>query len=50
MGLYTFINQFFTQWEYLMTAAVLTTLPVLIFFFTMQRYLTRGLIAGATKG
>ncbi len=50
MGLYTFINQFFTQWNYLMTAAVLTTLPVLIFFFTMQRYLQRGLIAGATKG
>jgi ABC-type glycerol-3-phosphate transport system permease component len=50
MGLYTFIKQFFTQWHYLMTAAVLTTLPVLIFFFTMQRYLQRGLIAGATKG
>lgn len=50
MGLYTFIKQFFTRWEYLMTASVLTTLPVLIFFFAMQRYLTRGLIAGATKG
>jgi ABC-type glycerol-3-phosphate transport system permease component len=50
MGLYTFINQFFTRWEYLMTASVLTTLPVLFFFFAMQRYLTRGLIAGATKG
>jgi ABC-type glycerol-3-phosphate transport system permease component len=50
MGLYTFINQFFTRWEYLMTASVLTTLPVLLFFFAMQRYLTRGLIAGATKG
>ncbi len=50
MGLYTFIKQFFTQWQYLMTAAVLTTLPVLVFFFTMQRFLQRGLIAGATKG
>ncbi|MCE7982788.1 MAG: carbohydrate ABC transporter permease [Caldilinea sp. CFX5] len=50
MGLYTFIKQFFTRWEYLMTASVLTTLPVLVFFFAMQRYLTRGLIAGATKG
>src|SRR5687768_1602129 len=27
MGLYTFIKQFFTRWEYLMTASVLTTLP-----------------------
>jgi ABC-type glycerol-3-phosphate transport system permease component len=50
MGLYTFIKQFYTQWNYLMTASVLTTLPVLVFFFTMQRYLTRGLIAGAMKG
>jgi ABC-type glycerol-3-phosphate transport system permease component len=50
MGLYTFINQFFTRWEYLMTASVLTTVPVLLFFFAMQRFLTRGLIAGATKG
>lgn len=50
IGLYTFINQFFTQWEYLMPAAVLTTIPVLFFFFALQRYLTRGLIAGATKG
>ena len=50
MGLFTFIKQFNTQWEYLMTASVLTTIPVLVFFFGMQRYLTRGLIAGATKG
>lgn len=50
MGLFTFIKQFHTQWNYLMTAAILTTAPVLIFFFALQRYLTRGLIAGATKG
>lgn len=50
MGLFTFIKQFHTQWNYLMTAAVLTTIPVLIFFFGLQRFLTRGLIAGAMKG
>lgn len=50
MGLFTFIKQFNTEWNYLMTAAVLTTLPVLVFFFGLQRFLTRGLIAGATKG
>jgi ABC-type glycerol-3-phosphate transport system permease component len=50
MGLFTFIKQFHTEWNYLMTAAVLTTLPVLVFFFGLQRFLTRGLIAGATKG
>lgn len=50
MGLFTFIKQFNTQWNYLMTAAILTTIPVLFFFFGLQRYLTRGLIAGAMKG
>jgi ABC-type glycerol-3-phosphate transport system permease component len=33
-----------------MTASILTTLPVLVFFFGLQRFLVRGLIAGATKG
>lgn len=50
MGLFTFIKQFNTEWNYLMTAAVLTTLPVLVFFFGLQRFLTRGLISGAIKG
>lgn len=50
MGLYTFIKQFNTQWNYLMTAAILTTIPVLVFFFGLQRFLVRGLIAGAMKG
>jgi arabinogalactan oligomer / maltooligosaccharide transport system permease protein len=50
MGLFTFIKQFHTEWNYLMTAAMLTSIPVFIFFFGLQRYLTRGLIAGATKG
>jgi ABC-type glycerol-3-phosphate transport system permease component len=50
MGLFTFIKQFHTEWNYLMTASILTTVPVLIFFFGLQRFLTRGLIAGAMKG
>ena len=50
MGLFTFIKQFHTELNYLMTAAMLTAVPVFIFFFGLQRFLTRGLIAGATKG
>ena len=50
LGLYTFINQFTTQWGNIMAAGVLTTLPALIFFFVLQRSLTRGLMAGAMKG
>lgn len=50
IGTYSFIQQFTTQWGNIMAAGTLTTLPVLIFFFVLQRTLTRGLIAGAMKG
>jgi len=50
LGMYGFIQQFTTQWGNIMAAGVLTTLPVLVFFFLLQRALTRGLVAGATKG
>ncbi len=50
LGLFTFISQFTTQWGNIMAAGVLTCLPALVFFFLLQRALTRGLIAGATKG
>ncbi|HYH10945.1 MAG TPA: carbohydrate ABC transporter permease [Thermomicrobiales bacterium] len=50
IGMYSFIQQFTTQWGNIMAAGTLTTLPVLLFFFLLQRTLTRGLIAGAMKG
>jgi ABC-type glycerol-3-phosphate transport system permease component len=50
LGMYSFIQQYTTQWGNIMAAGTLTTLPVLVFFFLLQRALTRGLVAGATKG
>jgi ABC-type glycerol-3-phosphate transport system permease component len=50
LGLYSFIQQFTTQWGNIMAAGVLSTIPVLVFFFMLQKSLTRGLVAGATKG
>jgi ABC-type glycerol-3-phosphate transport system permease component len=50
LGMYSFIQQFTTQWGNIMAAGTLATLPVLVFFFLLQRALTRGLVAGATKG
>ena len=37
-------------WGQVMSAAVMTTLPVAIVFLAFQRYLIRGLAAGAVKG
>lgn len=50
IGMYSFIQEFTTQWGNIMAAGTLTSLPALIFFFVLQRALTRGLIAGAMKG
>lgn len=50
IGMFSFIQQFTTQWGNIMAAGTLTTLPVLLFFFVLQRALTRGLISGAMKG
>jgi ABC-type glycerol-3-phosphate transport system permease component len=50
LGLFSFIQQFTTQWGNIMATGTLATLPVLCFFFLLQRALTRGLVAGATKG
>jgi ABC-type glycerol-3-phosphate transport system permease component len=37
-------------YTYLMAAAVIVTIPVVILFAFLQRYLIRGLTAGAVKG
>ncbi|MDQ3879874.1 MAG: carbohydrate ABC transporter permease [Chloroflexota bacterium] len=50
LGMYSFIQQFTTQWGNIMAAGTLTTLPVLFAFFLIQRALTRGLVSGAVKG
>lgn len=50
IGLQSLIGEFTTDWGLLMAGAVVTTLPVVIVFFAVQRYLTQGLAAGAVKG
>lgn len=46
----TFTGQFKTDWGGMMAASVLTTLPLMIAFFAVQRSMVRGLTAGAVAG
>ena len=46
----TFTGQFKTDWGGMMAAATMTTLPLLIAFFTVQRSMVRGLTSGALAG
>lgn len=49
VGLANFFGQYTTQWELVMAASVLATLPTFVFFLFMQRHLVAGLAAGAVK-
>lgn len=50
IGLQQFVNQFNTDWHYLSAGAIIVTLPVLVVFLWIQRYLIGGLTSGGTKG
>jgi ABC-type glycerol-3-phosphate transport system permease component len=50
VGLARFITMYEIQWNQLAAATVLMTLPVLILFMLIQRYIAQGLISGAVKG
>ncbi len=50
VGLTSFFGRFTVEWNPLMAASVLFTIPSLIFFALVQRNLARGLVAGAVKG
>lgn len=51
LGLQSFItNQFAAHWTLFSAAAVLSSLPIMIIFMALQKYIQNGLIAGGVKG
>jgi multiple sugar transport system permease protein len=46
----TFTGQFKTDWGGMMAAATITTLPLMVAFFAVQRSMVRGLTSGAVGG
>ncbi len=50
IGIRNFIGNYNNAYDQLMAAGVIATLPVMIAFFVTQRWLVRGLTAGAVKG
>lgn len=44
------VTEFSTDWGLFAAGAVLTSIPVMIAFYVLQRYLVGGLTAGAVKG
>lgn len=50
IGLRTFVGMDGSDWNYLMAAAVATTIPVLILFFSAQKYFIRGVVMSGLSG
>jgi multiple sugar transport system permease protein len=50
IGIRNFIGNYSEEYDQLMAAGVVSTLPVIMAFFATQRWLVRGLTAGAVKG
>lgn len=50
LGVYSFIGEYSTDWGGLMAAAVISLIPVIIFFAVVQKNLVTGITAGAVKG
>ena len=50
IGIRNFIGNYQERTAQLMAAGVVSTLPVLIAFFATQRWLVKGITAGAVKG
>jgi ABC-type glycerol-3-phosphate transport system permease component len=50
VGLASLVGEFKTQWNELMAAAVVGSVPAMVLYSLLERFLVRGLTAGATKG
>ncbi len=48
--LHNYIGEYHAEWGHFAAGAILTSLPVMILFYVLQRYLVGGLTAGAVKG
>ena len=51
LGLQSFItNQFAAHWTLFSAAAVISSLPIMLVFMALQKYIQNGLVAGGVKG
>ena len=51
LGLQTFISdQFAAHWTLFSAAAVISSIPILVLFMFLQRFIQSGLVAGGVKG
>lgn len=50
VGIRLFVGNYQNRFDLMMAAATVATLPVMVLFFMLQKYIVKGLTAGAVKG
>jgi ABC-type glycerol-3-phosphate transport system permease component len=50
LGLASFQEEFSYRWDLMMAGGSIVSVPVLLFFLLMQRFIVQGLLGGAVKG
>jgi multiple sugar transport system permease protein len=50
LGLQTFAGGFLTDWNLLMAAAIVVSLPLIVLFVFLQRYFVEGITTTGVKG
>jgi multiple sugar transport system permease protein/raffinose/stachyose/melibiose transport system permease protein len=50
VGLQNFQGTYFSQYALMMAATAITTIPIVFLYFCMQKYIIKGIMAGALKG
>lgn len=49
LGIYSFLGQYMIEWHFLMAGALIAVIPVVILFIAIERWLVKGMTAGAVK-
>ncbi len=47
---YSFFGQYKVEWHFAMAGVMLTIIPAIIFYLALQKYIIKGMVAGAVKG
>lgn len=50
LAAYQFFGMYKSEWHYAMASVILIVTPAVIFFIALQKYIIKGMVAGAIKG